>query len=339
MSGRGSPAMAEPISGILAIDKPRGMTSHDVVARIRRLTGQRRAGHAGTLDPLATGVLLVCLGAATRMSAELMGGRKWYLARIAFGARTDTDDADGRMPSRTPDSALNSPCRLLGGELRDALERQLGMIQQVPPQFAAIKQSGVPAYRQARSGQAVSLDARAVVISALATLGIGEAEYVLEADGGPRVIRAPHADVLIACSKGTYVRSIARDVGEAVGTGAFVAALRRLASGGFTTRRCVTLEHVEEAVARGGMALHDLLYPVDVAVAETAAAVLGAHDERRARAGAVVHLEGSVHAEALRLYSASGEFLGLASPRAGGTDSRPHERGAWHPDRVFAREG
>ena len=151
------------MNGILAIDKPFGWTSHDVVAKVRVLARQRRIGHAGTLDPMATGVLLVCLGDATRVSDALMEGTKWYLARVAFGAATTTDDALGTVTS------LHRP-RFTLGQLVASLEQFTGSIEQRPPAFAAIKRDGVPAYKRARKGQEVELASRPVQIHSVSLL-------------------------------------------------------------------------------------------------------------------------------------------------------------------------
>lgn len=353
--------MAEALNGILVLDKARGMTSHDVVARARRITGQRRIGHAGTLDPIATGVLLLCLGEATRLSEELMAGDKWYVARVAFGASTDSDDADGALVTRAPVPDLDA-------ELPRALRWLIGPLRQVPPRYAAIKRAGVPAYRQARSGQVVELAPRPVQVHALALLGGGVATYTLAADAdavaltvpygdvhiatesrgwsrlGQVALTVPYRDVLIGCGKGTYVRAIARDLGALLGCGAFMAALRRLASGGFTTRQSVTLERLEQAAATGDGALRALLWPPDSALSAMPAAALGAADTKRALSGALVRLDGRVQADRLRLYAPSGVLLALARARdaASGTAAAPGtvvQHGLWHPDRVFAREG
>jgi tRNA pseudouridine55 synthase len=318
--------MAEPLTGILVVDKPRGMTSHDVVSRVRRIAGQRRVGHAGTLDPIATGVLLVCLGEATRLSDELMAGEKWYLARIAFGARTDSDDGDGSLVEQSPVPDLDA---ILAG----ALQRMIGPLQQVPPQFAAIKRAGVPAYRHARAGKAVALEPRLVTIHSLALLGAGHATYTLRASTEP--VAAPYVDLLIGCSKGTYVRAIARDLGEAAGCGAFMTALRRLASGCFTTRQSVTLEQLQQASAGGAADLRPLLLPPDSAVRSLGAAALGEDGARRALSGSLVHLDAPATEGLLRLYAPTGAFIGLASARQADAGAG---HSAWHPDRVFVRE-
>ena len=180
------------ISGVLIIDKPKGITSHDVVARIRKLSGQRKAGHTGTLDPLATGVLIVCLGQATRLIEYVMTGRKQYQAAIRFGVTTDTLDAEGKVVAQHDTSALTET------RLRDILPIFQGDIEQVPPIFSAIKKDGQPLYKKARTGQSVEVDARLVTIHAL--------NWV---DWQPPILTLD-----VTCSSGTYIRSLARDIGE-----------------------------------------------------------------------------------------------------------------------------
>src|SRR6185437_10671118 len=166
------------MNGILAVDKPKGWTSHDVVARVRRWSGQRRVGHAGTLDPMATGVLVVCMGEATRMSDDLMRGVKWYLARIRFGVRTDTDDAMGQVVE-------HRPVGFQIAELESALRGQMGNIRQVPPAFAAIKQHGRPAYKAARAGELVELAPRPVTVYTIALLSLNDAQIETAAGDSP----------------------------------------------------------------------------------------------------------------------------------------------------------
>lgn len=217
------------LSGILALDKPAGMTSHDVVNRVRRLTGERRVGHAGTLDPAATGLLLVCVGPATRLADYLMVGVKTYEARICFGTATNTDDSEGEIirtcavPTELADPAVAT-------ELLDGL---LGDLEQVPPAYSAIKKDGVKAYKAARSGEALELDARQVHLYDAQVIAVG----------------VDYWDVELVVSKGFYVRSFARDVGELLGSAAHLGALRRTASGNVRVRDAVTLEALDERSA------------------------------------------------------------------------------------------
>lgn len=311
--------------GILPIDKPKGITSHDVVARVRRLSGQRRIGHAGTLDPLATGVLILCLGDATRLVDRLMDGVKWYLARVAFGLATETDDAEGQ-------SLGGSEPRFTPHDLLAALASQVGELAQVPPQFAAIKQAGVPAYQEARAGRQVDLPARTVSIHSLTLLSSGPRMLPVPGQGEAPYHELLCADLLICCAKGTYVRALARDLGASLGCGAYLAGLRRLASGQFTSAACVSLNGLESAVlADGPAAVQSRLLPLDTALYDVPAAILSP-----AGAAAVGHgmpLGLPVRGiDSLRLYDAAGALLGLALP----ANAAEPDGGRWQPRLVFA---
>ena len=220
------------MDGVLVCDKPAGMTSHDVVARVRRLAGQRRVGHGGTLDPPATGVLVLALGRATRLLPFLPTEPKRYLAEIVFGAETDTLDAAGEVTA-TADAGMVDEAGL-----RAALAGFLGPQEQVPPMVSAIKVAGERLYAKARRGEQVERAPRQIVISELELL-----------DFTPGT--EPRATVAVACSGGTYVRSLAADLGRALGTLAHLASLRRTAVGRFTDDDAHTLE---ELAAPGGLA-------------------------------------------------------------------------------------
>jgi tRNA pseudouridine55 synthase len=202
------------VDGVLVCDKAAGMTSHDVVARVRRLAGQRRVGHGGTLDPPATGVLVLALGRATRLLPFLPTEPKRYLAAIAFGAETDTLDAAGTVTATADASGVDA------ASLRAAMAGFVGPQEQVPPMVSAIKVGGERLYAKARRGEQVERAPRPIVVHALELLGF---------DGGER----PLATVEVVCSGGTYVRSLAADLGRAVGTLAHLASLRRTAVGRF----------------------------------------------------------------------------------------------------------
>jgi len=221
---------ATAISGILVVDKPAGMTSHDVVSAVRRSTGEGRVGHAGTLDPAATGVLVVLLGPATRLAPFLTAAEKAYDARIAFGAQTETDDAEG-----APLRVVPVPDALADPEYaRSALQELIGAHDQLPPAYSAVKRGGVVAHRAARAGEPLSLEPRRIEVLDARLHGI---EYTdgLVWDAG------------FVVSKGTYLRSIARDLGEALGTAAHLAGLRRTASGALTLSDAHTLDEVVQA--------------------------------------------------------------------------------------------
>lgn len=214
--------MGDAVDGVLLLDKPSGPSSNAVLQRARRLLGAARAGHTGTLDPLASGLLVVALGEATKFSGALLEADKAYRARIALGARTDTGDAEGNVLSRSDVAVSESG-------LRAALERFRGEIDQVPPMHAAIKHEGRPLYVYARRGESVDRAARRIAIHRLDL-------ETFEGDA---------ATLYVECSKGTYIRTLAEDIGEALGCGAHVAALRRLAVGPFTVEQSVGLADLE----------------------------------------------------------------------------------------------
>ena len=225
------------INLLLAVDKPVGCTSHDVVARVRRALSERRVGHAGTLDPLASGVMVVGVGQATRLLGRVTLDTKSYIADIAFGCETNTDDAEGE-----PTRVVAPEAKLLDESIaRGAVAASVGPQQQVPPAFSAISVNGVRAYRRAREGEDVELPARDVTVYAADLIAVGEV------DG------APVWTVAYTVSKGTYIRALARDLGRAVGGAAHVASLRRTASGCVTLASCADLDGLDEAAAREHM--------------------------------------------------------------------------------------
>jgi tRNA pseudouridine55 synthase len=216
--------------GLVVVDKPAGLTSHDVVARVRRLAKTRRVGHGGTLDPMATGVLVIGVNRATRLLTYVIGARKRYAATIRFGETTVTDDAEGDVTAATGASGV------IDEAVRDALREQTGEIEQVPSAVSAIKIDGRRAYHRVRAGEDVELPARRVTVY---RLDVGD----LRRPGGRDVL---DVDVDVECSSGTYIRAIARDAGRALGVGGHLTALRRTAVGGFTLDEAATLAELEE---------------------------------------------------------------------------------------------
>lgn len=215
------------MDGLVVVDKPGGMTSHDVVARIRRLARTRRVGHGGTLDPMATGVLVIGVNRATRLLTYVIGTRKRYLGTIRLGVSTITDDAEGTVVTSTSTAAVTDDA------VRGALEPLTGDIMQVPSAVSAIKVDGQRAYKRVRSGEAVALEARPVTVSRLDLLAVRR-------EGG-----FVDLDVDVECSAGTYVRALARDLGAALGVGGHLTALRRTAVGGIDLAEASTLEQLE----------------------------------------------------------------------------------------------
>ncbi len=241
------------LSGILAIDKPKGRTSHDVVNAVRRMTGERRVGHAGTLDPMATGVLLVCVGPATRLSTFLTGHDKAYIARIVFGVATDTDDAEGRVTTAYTKTAPGEGLVALAKvDPQELLTQIQGEQMQLPPAFSAIKKNGVTAYKAAREGKEIELEPRKVVIHSAQLIDTGFEEVNLDdGNGGMFAATLPYWDVELSVSKGTYIRSIARDLGQRLGCGAHLSGLRRVKSGEVDIASTHTLEELAALAEQG----------------------------------------------------------------------------------------
>lgn len=251
--------MRTPPTGLLVINKPSGLTSHDVVARVRRTTQTRQVGHAGTLDPMATGVLVVCLGQATRLSEYLMGHDKRYRATIRLGVETDTYDADGAVMA-------THEVRVDRSALEAALHSTVGEIRQVPPMYSAIKRQGQKLYELARQGIEVEREARSVVIHSIDLLDF----------------QSPDATIDVRCSAGTYIRSIAHDLGATLGTGGHLIQLTRTASGPFTLAQALALDELD-----AGWSEH--LRSLDEALSDWPLVVLGGSDQIRALNGAPIY--------------------------------------------------
>jgi tRNA pseudouridine55 synthase len=222
------PPVPSPLSGVLPVDKPVGVTSFGVIRAVRRVLGIRAAGHAGTLDPLASGLLPVCLGPATRLAELLMTGAKIYRAAVRLGCETDTDDAEGEPVASAPVPSLDR------ATLEAALRPFVGEVLQVPPAYSALKKDGQPLYRRARRGEEVRPEPRPVVIHRIELVALGEDGFELE----------------VECGKGTYIRALARDLGRRLGTRAHLAALRRTRCAGFDVAEAIPLHDLERAEPR-----------------------------------------------------------------------------------------
>ena len=270
--------------GILNIRKAAGWTSHDVVARVRRLAGERRVGHAGTLDPLAEGVLVVLLGRATRLADYVQAQPKTYVAQIALGTATSTDDAEGEVIATE---------RVPSFDIESVLPGFVGDILQVPPAYSALKIAGQRAYALARRGDTVTLEARPVTIYDLRVLALDP--FTLE----------------VTCSKGTYIRSLARDIAQALGTVGHLAHLLRTRVGPFTLEEAVGLESLDVAQS---------LLPADAAVPDAPRFDVSEHDIARITNGQAVPARG-LHAEVVRVYDPSDRLVCLA--RADGDRLQP----------------
>lgn len=215
-----------PIDGVIVIDKPAGVTSNDVVQRAKRLFFANKVGHTGSLDPLATGVLPLCFGEATKFSQYLLDSDKTYLSTFRFGEATDTADSDGEVVSSADASAITQDA------LVNAMGSYRGDIEQIPPMYSALKRDGKPLYELAREGISVERDARPVTVFEFEVVSFRSGEIA-------------EADVRVKCSKGTYIRSLAEDIGQDLGVGGHVSKLRRIASGHFSEAQAVTFEALE----------------------------------------------------------------------------------------------
>lgn len=290
------------VHGFLNIDKPAGITSHDVVARVRRYAGQRRVGHAGTLDPAATGVLIVALGLATRLIEYVQDETtKRYHAVVRLGVATTTDDAEGEPIATHPVPVLDQ------AELERTLMQFRGRIAQVPPRFSALHHQGRRLYDLARAGVAAEVSARSVEIEQLTLLAWEPPLLTLD----------------VVCSKGTYIRSLARDIGAALGCGGHLYNLRRTAIGAFTIAQAVSLDQIAQA-PEPGAALAAHLLPPDVAVAGWPALHLNAGEAEQIRNGRAL-VTPSLQASRARAYGPDGRLLALVER----TDQ------GWHPSKVF----
>jgi len=249
------------VSGVLVVDKPVGLTSHDVVQLIRRGTGIRRAGHTGTLDPRASGVLVILIGPAVRLSEFVSASDKRYQATIRLGGSSDTYDSEGSITSITSEVQISEE------EFTEVLQQFIGEIEQVPPPFSAVKIKGRRAYEIAREGEEVELAPRIIHVYSLEILEWAPPEVVID----------------VYCSSGTYVRSLTNDLGKALGTGAYLVGLRRTKSGRFTLRDAVPMRRLQESFEAGNW--YRYLIPAAEALAEWPMVELDADEVELVRHG------------------------------------------------------
>ena len=298
-----------PINGFLNLYKIPGPTSMDVVRQVKRLTGQRKGvGHGGTLDPLAEGVLPICFGQATRLMEHLVDGEKQYRMEVHLGATTSTYDGEGEMVK------TGDPAGLARDAVEEALESFQGIIYQTPPMYSAIKQGGKRLYKLARSGIEVDRQPRKVEISHIEILGFAPPSLMLEVDSG----------------RGAYMRSLAHDLGEALGCGGYLKSLVRLRSGPFKSDDAVTMERFEEAASPGSWQEH--LLPVDFPLLLMQGVAVNRAAERYIRNGQSVNAPPhiGIHAgylERYRAYTHDGRFLAIVS--------LDKTRNQWKPYKVF----
>ncbi len=276
------------VDGVLVLDKPRGITSNRALQQVRRLFAARKAGHCGSLDPLATGVLPICLGQATRFSGYLLGANKRYRAGCRLGRTTTTGDAEGEViETREVEVDLAMVEQVCG--------RFVGEIEQIPPMYSALKHDGQRLYQLAREGKQVERAARKVQIYDLQLISFSEKDLVLE----------------LSCSKGTYVRTLAEDIGAALGCGAHLAALRRLAAEPFVETDAVGLEQLRELARAGMEALDACLLPVSDALASFPELFLDSADSAAISHGKRLLRDADGTTGLVRLIAEDGRFLGL----------------------------
>ena len=289
------------LDGILAIAKPAGPTSHDVVALVRRLAATKRVGHGGTLDPFASGVLPVFLGHGTRVVEYHLGDRKAYRATVCFGASSTTDDLEGEL---TP-AAGQAPTR---AAVEAALPHLTGAISQRPPAYSAIKVGGRRAYAMARAGETVELALREVTIHSL--------DLVTWDDTDPD---RPIAVLDVACSAGTYVRALARDLGASLGSAAYLGALTRTASGPFTIEAATALDEIRSAAAESPAGLLPLLLPLDTGLEAFPVVTLTRDEQAAVTKGQFIRPAGGLpgRADHYRLVGPDGTLVAIASGQAG----------------------
>ena len=295
------------MDGILNINKPGGKTSYAIVAMVKRLTGEKRVGHAGTLDPMATGVLPICLGQATRLVEYLMDTTKTYRAEIELGIETDSFDREGVVTKRGDASGITLK------QLETALNSFRGVITQIPPMYSAVKYQGKPLYELARAGINVERKSRTAKI------------YSLELNNWEN----PILNIEVNCGKGTYIRSLANDLGQLLGCGAMLKNLERSRCGIFDIKEAITPEHFEEA-CRGGYR-ESLLYPMDSILSLWETVIVGEEKAESIRNGAMITLaentSNKVGSEFCRAYTWDGSLLGILR-----FDTAKKQ---WQPEKVF----
>lgn len=278
------------MNGILLIDKPSDWTSSDVVAKLRGILRERRIGHSGTLDPLATGLLVCFVGRATRAVEFAESHDKRYIAGLRLGVRTDTQDITGNVISREDVSVSKEM-------LESVLPQFKGEISQIPPMYSAIKVNGQKLYDIARRGGEVERKARNIYISSLDIIGFDEPDYILD----------------VSCSKGTYIRTLCNDIGDALGCGACMSSLRRVQAGDFTLDKAYTLQQVQEAADRGEA--DKLLISVDSLFTEMPSLTVSAAAEKKLRNGNAVACD-APDGE-YRVYSKEAAFLLIGKVESG----------------------
>lgn len=277
------------VDGILLLDKPQGLTSNEALQKVKRLFQARKAGHTGSLDPLATGMLPICFGEATKISNFLLNADKRYIAQCKLGIRTDSADADGEVIETRPIEGVTEQ------QIRRVLNDFMGEQWQVPPMHSAIKQDGVPLYKLAHQGMEVEREARSITIYRMDLIRFEK--DILELD--------------ISCSKGTYIRTLAEDIGKVLGCGAHIAALRRLQVGVFEGAKMYTFEELNKLLEQDVTTLDQSLLPIDAGLSDWTDVQLSADATFYLRRGQAVFVPGSKIGDYVRLYGPARVFLGV----------------------------
>jgi tRNA pseudouridine55 synthase len=292
------------ITGIIVIDKPKGRTSNHVLQQIKRTFDAKKAGHTGSLDPLATGVLPICLGEATKVSQYLLDGDKCYQVTCKLGVTTDSGDSDGNVVAEMPIPEITEQI------LYAVLPSFIGQQQQVPPMYSALKFQGQPLYKLARQGIEIERKARTVNIYDIILISFTSDSFTLE----------------VKCSKGTYIRTLVEDISASLSTGGHVIALRRLESAGYAIEQAITIESIEKCADEGIKALDKLLLPTEEALPNWPR--IEADDEQvlALRCGQQIQVEQKYEGVQIRLFDRLGIFLGLGEMS---------QKGIISPKRVF----
>jgi len=292
------------VNGFLNINKPAGKTSANVVSIVRRWSGQRRVGHTGTLDPMATGVLPVCLGQATRLASFITESHKTYLAEIELGVSTDTYDTEGDITRRADPSGITRE------QVEELIPSFSGTILQQPPMYSALKYRGERLYRLARAGIEVERPRREVEVFRIKLIDW----------------RPPCFSIEVNCGKGTYIRSLAHDMGQALGCGAHIKGLTRTSCGPFDIVGSLSLDRVEDSFRNGDW--QELLLPMDTALQHLPTVILSEADENSIGNGRPIALGNDEDENYCRAYSADGRLLAVLRFLP--------DKGLWQPEKVFA---
>ena len=272
------------MNGIIVLNKPKGRTSHDMVSFLRRITGIKKIGHTGTLDPDATGVLPMCIGKATKAADMLTDSDKAYRTQLILGATTDTQDASGKV-------LTTSAVDVTGEDIKKAVSKHIGEISQIPPMFSAIKKDGKKLYELARKGISVEREPRKVTVYGIKIIEIAGNAVTLDVD----------------CSKGTYIRTLCEDIGNTLGCGAYMNTLVRTKSAGFTLNESYTVEDIERLSASG--ALEKAILPLDMIFKEYDGIELDERRAKRVKNGVRIAAPEAENGKTYRVYDEKGAFL------------------------------